>query len=292
MNNKKMIAIELVLHNLDFMRIPIEYIGTFQLGGLTANERVNSEYWAEQFILSIDRSYKAYTYEFGVSAMDFLHGTAYVSYIERIYEGEGNRDRVYIDWAVQNQVYNKNQRIRVNKHGDFFLEVSEKKGIKHIFPAPIINSKDYTVFNRKPSSTEVTRAWIAEISDVKNNFMHYAPDVIEHLIKIWLNPNHESVNHWISEVYSFMPRVLRLKGKCIPSEKLVMKYTYKGFADLIPGFADETIQKCGQEKELDLKALNRWVKAYFKWYHYALDENGRASEISITNWINDNLKRF
>ena len=148
MNDKKMLRIEVVFNNLDSIIIPSEYIGVFQFKGLKINDRVKAQYWAKQFVVSIDRSCSDYTSECNVTAKECLLGFAYISYIELIYEGESRRDRIYIDWFTQYINHNVNQRSKANKHGDLFLEVSETAELDSIFPDEVINSDDYTVYER------------------------------------------------------------------------------------------------------------------------------------------------
>lgn len=148
MSDKKLLAVEMVLNNLDFMRVPFEYIGIFQLNGLTTNDSTKSEYWAKQFVISIDRNYKDCTCEFSVDAMDCLRD-CYISFIERIYENENVRDKVYIDWFIQYQNHNVYQRSKSNKHGDLFLEISEQAELDSIFPDEIINADNYTVLGKR-----------------------------------------------------------------------------------------------------------------------------------------------
>ena len=158
-NGKKLLAIEVVLSNLDFLRIPREHIGVFHLNGLKAIVKDKSKYWAKQLVLSVDRNYKANTLEYDVDAMGCLQNDRSISSIERIFEYGGEKDSVYFDWYGEvlyvkggvewydpkYQNHNEYQRSKTNKHGDIFLEISEKAELNSIFPDEIINADDYTV---------------------------------------------------------------------------------------------------------------------------------------------------
>ena len=119
--------------------------------------------------------------------------------------------------------------------------------------------------------------------------MHQVPEVVDHLVKLWMHPKHESVNHWMSEVYSNLPRVPKMKQVGLPDKNFIMKYTYEGHADLIPDFVDEVTAKYGQSRDVDLNAIDAWVKSYFEWFSKSLTNSGRIEKNSVKDWILQNL---
>jgi len=45
----------------------------------------------------------------------------------------------------QYQNHNDYQRVKTNRHGDLFIEISEKAELDDIFPNEVINADNYTV---------------------------------------------------------------------------------------------------------------------------------------------------
>ena len=120
---------------------------------------------------------------------------------------------------------------------------------------------------------------------VMSHLMHRSDVVIEHLVRIYVNPNHQSVSHWIGEVHSNLPRIPKVKGIGVPSLKFILKYTYDGYRDLIPGFVDESHDKYGYTRDISWEELYTWVRSYFVWFVGALDNEGRANRNAIRDWI-------
>ena len=150
MSGKKLIALQVNLSNLTYVRIPCKYIGTFQPSGS---------------IISIDRSYKECMrswsdgdYVKGVFALEYLSArNIFISDIDCIYE-DGSEEKVHIEWFSyilyvdkngksvydpQYQNVNKYQRSKTNKHGDLFIEISIESKLDIIFPDDVINADDY-----------------------------------------------------------------------------------------------------------------------------------------------------
>jgi len=126
-------------------------------------------------------------------------------------------------------------------------------------------------------------------SKVMTYLMHHAPNVIEHLVKIWVNPDHESVSHWSNEVYAFMPRIPKMVKIGVPDKYFILDNTYTGYVDLIPRFVKDAQKNYGYSQDVDINVLANWIKDYFIWYSDSLDPDGSISRQQIRDWINTTI---
>lgn len=70
--------------------------------------------------------------------------------------------------------------------------------------------------------------------EVERNLTSHTDEVIEHLLKLYLMPNHSANNHWKKEIASQIYKVDRLKNnKKFPSAKQIYNWTYDKKQDLI-----------------------------------------------------------
>lgn len=63
--------------------------------------------------------------------------------------------------------------------------------------------------------------------EIERKLSSHSEVIIEHLMKILVLPNHESVNHWKKEVFSHLHIIDNLKGSHkLPTAKQIMNWTY------------------------------------------------------------------
>ena len=161
---QKLLLIEIELSNLEYVIVPGEYIGVFQLDGMKEIKgKSDSNYWVKSLVISIDRNYKGCicnVFDDEQSkdcALNYLGKGKNISSIKRTYE-DGSNDRIWVNWFgevlhardgyevydPQYQNYNEYQRSKTNKHGDLFIEISEEAELDSTFPNEVINAGDYT----------------------------------------------------------------------------------------------------------------------------------------------------
>lgn len=101
--------------------------------------------------------------------------------------------------------------------------------------------------------------------------------VIYHLVKIAMCPKHESVTHWISEIYNFVPRVRKISNnKKFPSYNLIMKYTWDRDEDII---VDTIMEQVKDNHYLytndNPKSVYNFCKEFTEWWASKLSSEGR-----------------
>lgn len=109
--------------------------------------------------------------------------------------------------------------------------------------------------------------------------------IIEHLFKLHLMPNHESVNHWRREIYSFLYNIDKLKGtNKYPSSKQIYDWTFGKIADKFDDnyYAEgivETIEydynvTVNEDITVIRKSMYTICKFYFSWISNELSIRG------------------
>jgi hypothetical protein len=125
--------------------------------------------------------------------------------------------------------------------------------------------------------------------EIERSLMDKAGNIIDHLLYIILAPNTSTVNHWAHEIYAFISRVPKLKGKNkYPSAEQLYAWTYLKWRD---SFIDNDttmlriIQAAQQEEnipgdfDIDIvrNNLDYACTEYFTWLCVELSANGRIT---------------
>lgn len=127
---------------------------------------------------------------------------------------------------------------------------------------------------------------------IKNKLIDNTEPVIEHLLKLYLMPEHTSVNHWKQEIATFINKVGNLKGtNKFPKFKQIYDWTYGSYQDVItnPNYLDKMIKTIIYDYDLEIdyyieevvENFNRICETYFTWLARELSEWGVISKIDI-----------
>ncbi len=93
----------------------------------------------------------------------------------------------------------------------------------------------------------------------------------------------------MGEVYLSLSRVPLVVDVGVPDKRFIMKYTYEKCAGLISDFVTEAQSRYGYIKDVDLEALDAWVKSYFEWFRDSIDNYGSITRDSVRDWIKRNV---
>jgi len=165
MADKKMIAIGISFENCDFLTIPWEYVGIFQLNKVT----YHNVWWGasgpvsglsvRQFIISFDRGLKDYSNDkdsYHHNYLERIEQPRHIASIKLIYNDGSESESFYPTWHDTDedwQCENPWQRSKRNTHGDLFLEIGENTELDSMFPDETINADDYSVLSEKEDLT-------------------------------------------------------------------------------------------------------------------------------------------
>lgn len=117
-------------------------------------------------------------------------------------------------------------------------------------------------------------------------------DVIEHMLKLYLMPNHSARNHWETEIYTFIHSVEKLKqSKKYPTKEQIYSWTYDKVQDLVTDTSWMTLaieDICDQYNiQLTISIntviyeLDNLCIIYFSWLSENLSERGRLTNREI-----------
>lgn len=119
--------------------------------------------------------------------------------------------------------------------------------------------------------------------------------LIEHLIKIILYQRRGNLTHWIDEVFGFIPRVDKLKGKNkFPDAKTI----YHAMWDMNQLNLDRTVKyvericKDYEPYTISIQDIESFVTSYLKWLAIELSEYGRVYPSDCEDVIRDLLSKY
>ena len=112
-------------------------------------------------------------------------------------------------------------------------------------------------------------------------------ELLCYLVKIAMCPTHDSVNHWKSEIYNFVPRVRKLtNNNKYPSYKLIMKYAWDRDEDII---VDTMMEEVKDNKYVytnsDPDSVYNFCKDFTEWWAAELSSNGRVKLDEVSNVV-------
>ena len=118
-------------------------------------------------------------------------------------------------------------------------------------------------------------------SELKSN----SGELFKTLVKLYLYPNHVSVNHWKQEIAAFLNKVPRTKGnKKFPNKHFILKNTWEIYEDAISNMIEPIIEDYGDTVVMiDVDDLYEKCEAYFNWIAGELSSNGFVSNKRIYN---------
>lgn len=133
------------------------------------------------------------------------------------------------------------------------------------------------------------KAFSKSQKDIMSKLDSATPEVILHLMKVWLWPNVESQNKWQHEVWSNLNNVDKLKSNNkYPSAEFILNNTWVPNNDTI---SDRVLVLMEDMEELPIRFkinnLYKALKEYFIWIATQLSESGFVSEKSIRDKLEE-----
>lgn len=128
-------------------------------------------------------------------------------------------------------------------------------------------------------------------SDLGDYFESRTRPVIEHLIKLYLYPGHESTIHWRREVANFLNSTDTLKGSHkLPTARFILHNTIDVHLPFIQSYARQVVYEYGGSSywPAELDALSTNIKNYFVWIANRLSKEPQVSYPEIYEWLERN----
>lgn len=116
--------------------------------------------------------------------------------------------------------------------------------------------------------------------------------IIEHMLYLCLAPNCTTVSHWMDEIYSFISKIDKLKGKNrFPSARMIYEWTYGKKQDLVKDtrwlsvMIEDAKDKENIADDFDVQDVMNYLDAmcrfYFQWLSEELASVGAVSRKSV-----------
>ena len=127
---------------------------------------------------------------------------------------------------------------------------------------------------------------------IKNKLIDNTEPIIEHLLKLYIMPEHSASKHWKQEIANFINKVGNLKGtNKFPKFKQIYDWTYGSYRDVImnSNYLNKMIQNIIREYNLEIsynieevtREFNNLCDLYFTWLASELSSNGIVTNIEI-----------
>lgn len=116
--------------------------------------------------------------------------------------------------------------------------------------------------------------------------------IIEHMLYLCLAPNCTTVSHWMDDIYSFISKIDKLKGKNrFPSARMIYEWTYSKKQDLVKDtrwlsvMIEDAKDKENITDDFDVQDVMNDLDAmcmfYFQWLSEELASVGAVSRKSV-----------
>lgn len=148
------------------------------------------------------------------------------------------------------------------------------------------------------------RIFVTEFADSKREIERElkpkTENIIEHLFKLYLVPEHTAVNHWKQEIYFFLHTIDKLKGNNKrPSKKQLYDWTFGKKEDLFDDdyYTEGMIETIEYTYNVNItadtfevnEAMFQICKSYFAWLAEILSEKGIVVPRQVYNKLDELL---
>lgn len=113
--------------------------------------------------------------------------------------------------------------------------------------------------------------------------------IFGHLLKLYLYPSYMAINHWRYEIYSFLNKILTLKGKNkFPSIQFILNNSYYIWEDSIDMWVNSIIEEYCQTKiNYDSKQFHDMAYKYFYILATELNKIGMIYNTKVYNILKE-----
>ena len=125
------------------------------------------------------------------------------------------------------------------------------------------------------------RAFADSQAEIYRDIRSKSSIVIEHLIKVFMYPDSDDLNHWKQEIYAAMSRVPKLKRtKKYPESKNILKYSWNIWKDSIDDMI-QVIENDYGSSNIDSNTIYNKIYKYLNWLADELTNFGYVTSKQI-----------
>ena len=123
---------------------------------------------------------------------------------------------------------------------------------------------------------------------------------ITHLLCIYFWPNTQYVGHWISEVYSALPAISKMKGNNkFPKAKDIYHKLFGIREDIFVEQFDIYVDLVANKEpdlqiptNLNANKIHDYLNDYFHWLSNELSKNGKITKVDVEDKIHELLSKY
>lgn len=122
-----------------------------------------------------------------------------------------------------------------------------------------------------------------DLKSIRDKIRDQTDQLVEHLIKLALFPECDSIDHWRAEVYSFLNKVPRIKGKnSWPKYKLIRE-PLSIYEDMVDELVDHVKKDYKNLSPVPINPikLQNMITAYNNWLASELSQRGRVDSDDV-----------
>ena len=134
--------------------------------------------------------------------------------------------------------------------------------------------------------------------EMETRLAAFSGDIVTHLLKLYLMPNHSARNHWKQEVCAFLNEVVKLKGsKKYPTKEQIYKWTYDKVQDDVLDLDKMRRKLSGICEEYDIVPqdnvrnimidFDKQCVTYFRWLSAELSKYGYVAPKSVYSKLDE-----
>lgn len=138
-----------------------------------------------------------------------------------------------------------------------------------------------------------------EKTKIEQYLMSKVTIINDHLLKcLLLQDSTNSLNHWIKEIWGFLPELPLIKGtNKLPSEKMIRNHTISYFDDTLLDHLDIKIKGINYEENSNVTSYNKQslydcIIEYYNRLIPVLARNGEVDDIFTTTIINELIQKY
>lgn len=127
-------------------------------------------------------------------------------------------------------------------------------------------------------------SWARSNADTFRKIEDASEEIIVHLIKVFLFPNVQERNHWKKEIWSFLPRISKLKStNKFPTDKQLCKALWNSYEDVIFDYIPVILEDMEELPiTIDRKCIYYAIQDYMKWLATELSQKGIVSNTAVS----------
>lgn len=143
-------------------------------------------------------------------------------------------------------------------------------------------------------------SWARSNTDTFRKIEDASEEIVVHLIKVLLFPDVQERNHWKKEIWSFLPRISKLKStNKFPTYKQIYKSLWNSYEDVIFDYIPGILEDIEELPiTVDRRCVYYAIQEYMKWLATELSQKGIVSNTAVstkiehiqTKYIGENLK--